>query len=247
MVSIAVAGGAGPGYFYAPVLALWAVAAVFAGAQTIRLRRRDVATWWLLDIWFRPMRPELMSVKDPTRAGWLPHLALLIFLMIFFVPTLSAQVNSIAYLTGQAPTVSFLPQSHSSQCAQGSTTNCWMSTTGILEDTGTRVVHAGALAIGQPISVRAPVWRWAISGLQLPDDRGAERFTLLGMLVDVMLASTLSGYVLRWLGRRVPGLPWRPRPVPEEDLVPLPVRARPANWSTRNTARKKLKKQHRKR
>ena len=38
-----------------------------------------------------------------------------------------------------------------------------------------------------------------------------------------------------------------PATSPEEDLVPLPVRARPANWSTRDTARKKLKKRHRKR
>lgn len=130
-----------------------------------------------LDIWFRPIRPEVTFVKDPTNAAGTGRLALLSFLMVGFVFTLSGQVNSIAYLTGQAPTVSFLPQSHSSQCAQGSTTNCWMSTTGILEDTGTRVVHAGTLAIGQPISVRAPLWRWDFSGLELLDDRGAEVYT----------------------------------------------------------------------
>ena len=65
MVAIAVAGGAGPGYFYAPVLALWAVAAAFAGAQTIRLRHRGVATVWFLDIWFRPIRPQLIPQYSP--------------------------------------------------------------------------------------------------------------------------------------------------------------------------------------
>ena len=73
MVAIAVAGGAGPGYFYAPVLALWAVAAAFAGAQTIRLRHRGVATVWFLDIWLRPIRPQLIPQESPRENSWAPY------------------------------------------------------------------------------------------------------------------------------------------------------------------------------
>jgi hypothetical protein len=247
MMTIAVAGGAGPDYFYGLVLALWAVAVAFAAAQTIRLRRRGVATVWFLDSWFRPIRPGLIADRDnPYRPFWLVRLILLIGLLCAFVFTLPNQVNSVAYLTGQAPTVSFLPQFQSRQCAKDNPASCTTQTTGILGDTGTRVVYPGALAIGRPVLVRPPLWRWP-SGQQLVTSGNAAWLTLLGMIIDVTLASIMSGYVVRWLGRRSPGLPWRPRPVPEEDLVPVPGDARPANWSTRNTARKKLEKQHRKR
>jgi len=247
LVSILVAWGRGPGYFYAPVLALSVVAAAFAGAQTIRLRRRGVATVWFLDVWFRPIRPELIPEDRPyVRPARLPRLVLLIVVTGIFVGSLSNQVNSVAYLTGQSPTVSFLPQFQSRQCEKKDPARCTTYTTGIREDTGTQVVRVGALAIGQPISVRAPLWRWPSPGQQLLTNSSAEGFIYLGMLIDVTLASILSGYVRRWL-RRSPGRPWRPRPVPEEDLVPLPGDALPANGSTRNTAREKLKKQRRRR
>jgi hypothetical protein len=77
-------------------------------------------------------------------------------------------------------------------------------------------------------------------------DGNADWLNLLGMFADVALVTT-SGYVLRRLGRRHPGLLWRSRPVPEEEPVTIPAAAQPANSSTRNTARKKLKRQRHKR
>jgi hypothetical protein len=44
MVAIAAARGTGPSYFYALMLALWAVASVFAAVQTIWIRRHDTST-----------------------------------------------------------------------------------------------------------------------------------------------------------------------------------------------------------
>ena len=109
-------------------------------------------------------------------------------------------------------------------------------------------MYPGSLTMGQPVQVRVPPVLAAAHRPELALRRGnAEGYTFLGMLIEVPLATILSGYVDRWLRRRGPGLPWRPRPVPEEDLGPLPGDARAANGSTRNTARKKLKKQRRKR
>jgi hypothetical protein len=251
MVAIAVPMGAGPGYFYAAVLALWAAAAAFAGAQTIRLRHRGVATLWFLDIWFRPIRPQLIPQDRPWEKfnGPLsqPRLWLLIVLLIGFAISLSDQVNAVAYLTGQVPTATFVPQSHFRQCQKKEPAGCTTYTMGIRLDTGDQVVYPGALTIGQPVQVRLPLSWLPPLDPNLPSASNAEGDTFFGMLIDVSIATILSGYVVRWLGRRSPGLPWRPRPVPEEDLEPVPGDARTANGSTRNTARKKLKKQHRKR
>jgi hypothetical protein len=158
-----------------------------------------------------------------------------------FVFSLSNQVNSVAYLTGQAPTATFLPQSQSRQCAKDDPASCTTYTTGILEGTGTQVVYVGALAIGRPIAVHAPSWRWPSSGQQLLTGGSADGLALLAMLIDVTLANMLSGYVLRWQARGRPGLPWGSRPVPEG---PVPLSA---SQSTRNTSRKKLERQRRKR
>ena len=251
MVAIAVPGGAGPGYFYAPVLALWAVAAAFAGAQTIRLRHRAVATVWFLDIWFRPIRPQLIPQYSPRERFigpmWQPRLWLLVLLLCGFVLSLSNQVNAVAYLTGQAPTASFVPQSHFRACLEKEPAKCTTYTTGIRLDTGDQVVYPGPLTINQPVQVRVPLSWLPSTDPNLLSAGNAEGYTFLGMLIEVPLTTILSGYVDRWLGRRSPGLPWRPRPVPEEDPGPLPGDARTANGSTRNTARKKLKKQRRKR
>jgi hypothetical protein len=251
MVAIAVAEGAGPSYFYAPVLALWAVAAAFAGAQTIRLRHRGVATVWFLDIWFRPIRPQLIPQETPWKRFigpmWKGSTWFLIMLLCGFGLSLSNQVNAVAYLTGQVPTATFVPQSQSRQCLKKDPAKCTMYTTGIRLDTGDQVVYPGPLTIGQPVQIRVPLSWLPPLDPNLLSDRDAEGYMYLGMLVDVPLTAMLSGYVDRWLGRRSPGLPWRPRPVPEEDLGPLPGDARKANGSTRNTARKKLKKQRRKR
>ena len=251
LVSILVAWGRGPGYFYAPVLALSVVAAAFAGAQTIRLRHRGVATVWFLDIWFRPIRPQLIPQDRPWEKFngpmWQPRTWLLILLLCGFALSLSNQVNAVAYLTGQVPTTSFVPQSHSRECLKKEPANCTTYTTGIRLDTGDQVVYPGSLTIDQPVQVRLPLSRLPFTDPNLLSAGNAEDYAFLGMLIDVPLATILSGYVDRWLGRRSPGLPWRPRPVPEEDLGPLPGDARTANGSTRNTARKKLKKQRRKR
>jgi hypothetical protein len=208
MVTIAVAGGAGPGYFYTPVLALWAVAVAFAGVQTIRLRRHEVVTAWFLDIWFRPIRPELIPEGKPSdkffRPAWPARLAATVLLLCAFVLTLPNQVNAVAYLTGQAPTASFVPQFHSRQCLKKDPGNCTTYTTGIRVDTGAQVVYPGALATGQPVQVRVPL-SWPPYGPDLLTAGSAEGYTFLGMLIDVTLTTFLTGFVVRWLGRRSPG------------------------------------------
>jgi hypothetical protein len=69
------------------------------------------------------------------------RLILLIGLLRAFVFTLPNQVNSVACLTGQAPTVSFLPQFQSRQCKKDAPANCTTQTKGILGGTGTRVAY----------------------------------------------------------------------------------------------------------
>ncbi|HUN30798.1 MAG TPA: hypothetical protein VMU95_02170 [Trebonia sp.] len=197
-----------------------------------------VTTVWLLDSWFRPIRPELIPAdRNPFRPLWPLRLGILLVLLCVFGLTLPNQVNAVAYLTGQAPTVTFIPQSHSRQCSQKEPANCSTSTSGVRLDTGGRVVYPGAIPVGQPTPLRA-----SLLGQQLLTDGSADQDLFVGMVVDVALASALAGYVVRWLGRGRP-LPWRPRPLPEEDPFP----ARPANGGTRNTARKKLQRQRRRR
>jgi hypothetical protein len=84
------------------------------------------------------------------------------------------------------------------------------------------------------------------AGQQLLNDGSAAWFTLIGMAADVAIVIT-SGSVLHKLGRWRPGLPWRSQPIPGEEPVTIPAHAQPANSSTRNTARKKLKRQRHKR
>jgi hypothetical protein len=152
MAAIAIAGGSGPGYFYALMLMLWAVASGFATAQTIRLRRRDVTTWWLLDAWFRPIRPELAASRGSRDESgrWALRWMFPIAVVGYFVYTLFAQVDAVAYLTGQLSPGVFIPQSHSVQCAPKNPTSCSATTAGILQGTGGNAGRLSWLARAWP-------------------------------------------------------------------------------------------------
>lgn len=171
-------------------LAVVALTAVIT--DTVRLRRREPSVR-ALATFGRPVRHRTRHVL-----GWV---ALSAFPLLT-VAILPDQVNALAYVAGAGSTATFVPQSYQKVCSRGVCTN-W--TNGVLRTSPpVSATWPNQVPLGQPFSVRRPVWNgWGSPDLMNAGaSAGAIAGTLFGDLGTVFLGIGLFRMVRRTLRRR---------------------------------------------
>jgi hypothetical protein len=118
---------------------------------------------------------------------------------VFILP---AEVNSWAYVVGAENQDTFNPVSYSQACGRR---GCITVTEGYLSNSGAHVIWGGQVPLGQPFSVRDPLWAWGTGrnlnlstgdGSAIPTIVGGlffDGFTLLLLCVLVVIVRDTSG------------------------------------------------------
>jgi hypothetical protein len=140
-------------------------------------------------------------------------LAAMTGIAVILLPT---QVNSWAYAFGAGHHDTFNPVSYSQACrgslGRSGGGGCHIVTDGYLSRTGADVTWGTQVPLGQPFSVRDPVWAWG-SGRNLTNGDGSAIPTIIaGLFFDGMALLLL--YVLIVIVRETSSSPGRPVPVP---------------------------------
>jgi hypothetical protein len=120
----------------------------------------------------------------------------------FAVFLLPAEVNSWAYVAGAENQDTFNPVSYGPACITFPRRGCHTVTEGYLSTSGADVTWGSLVPLGQPFSVRDPLWAWG-SGRNITSGDGAAIPTIVtGLFFDGMTLLLL--YVLVVMVRGTP-------------------------------------------
>jgi hypothetical protein len=112
--------------------------------------------------------------------SWVFAIVVLVAMTGITVFILPAEVNSWAYVVGAGNRDTFNPVSYSQACGRR---GCITVTEGYLSKSSADVTWGGQVPLGQPISVRDPVWAWAAGrNLTLMNGDGSAIPTIVGSL-----------------------------------------------------------------
>jgi hypothetical protein len=158
-----------------------------------------------------PARAHAYSYPPRHRLTWLYGWFMLLVLAGLAVPVLPGLVNGVAYVAGAESSSVFLPMSYGQECGRS---GCSPLTNGMLAD-GSGGTWPGQVPLGQPFTVREPVWNWGYGSGLMDGDGTAITDIVLGVVFDglaVLVLVHLVKLVSRWVRhRRAPaGLEWRP-------------------------------------
>jgi hypothetical protein len=149
------------------------------------------------------------------RASWVFAIVMLVAMTGITVFILPAEVNSWAYVVGAENQDTFNPVSYAQACGGGSRFGgCHTVTDGYLSKSGADVTWGSQVPLGQPFSVRDPLWAWG-SGRTLTngDSDGSVIPTIVaGLFFDGITLLLL--YVLVVVVRDTSGSPRRSQRMP---------------------------------
>ena len=156
------------------------------------------------------------------RGSWVFGIVMLAAMTGITVFILPAEVNSWAYVVGAENQDTFNPVSYSQACGGGSRFGgCHTVTDGYLSKSGADVTWGSQVPLGQPFSVRDPLWAWG-SGRTLTNgdsDGSAIPTIVAGLFFDGVTLLLL--YVLVVVVRDTSGSPGR------SHRMSVPARADP--------------------
>jgi hypothetical protein len=147
------------------------------------------------------------------RGSWVFVIVMLVAMTGITVFILPAEVNSWAYVVGAENKDTFNPVSYGQVCRSLSRGGgCSTVTEGYLSDSGAHVTWGSQVTLGQPFSVRDPLWAWG-SGRNLDTGDGSaiptiiaglffDGVTLLLLYVLVVIVRDTSSRRSHWQGRR---------------------------------------------
>jgi len=102
-------------------------------------------------------------------ASWLACIFVLVALTGITAYIRPAEVNSWAYVVGAENKDTFTPVSYS-HCPVVHNAGCHVVTEGYLSGTGANVNWGTQVPLGQPFSVREPLWAWGTGRTLISDD-----------------------------------------------------------------------------
>jgi hypothetical protein len=145
--------------------------------------------------------------------SWVFAIVMLVAMTGITVFILPAEVNSWAYVVGAENQDTFNPGSYSQACndmPRGG--GCHTVTEGYLSKTGANVTWGSQVPLGQPFSIRDPLWAWG-SGRNLTSSDGTAIETIIaGLFFDGITLLLL--YVVVVLVRHTSSRPSQRMPVP---------------------------------
>jgi hypothetical protein len=142
------------------LLALALVGLVVVIVDTSRIRRADAGVRVSAkgSVSHYPLYAHAYSYPPRHRSSWAFAIVVLVAMTGIAVFILPAEVNSWAYVVGAARQDTFHPVSYVQQdCGRR---GCRMVTEGYLSNSGADVIWGSQMPLGQPFSVRDPLWAW---------------------------------------------------------------------------------------
>jgi hypothetical protein len=124
---------------------------------------------------------------------------------------LPAEVNAWAYVVGAENQDTFTPVSYS-HCPVVYGRGCHVVTEGYLSRTGAQVSWGSLVPLGQPFTVRDPLWAWGTGRKLIDGDGSAIPDIVAGLFFDAV--ALLMVYVLAVIVRETSATPSEPVPAP---------------------------------
>ena len=201
-----------------PVLVLLALALaglVVVIADTARIHRADAAVRVSAkgSVSHYPLYAHVYRYPPRHRGSWVFVIVMLVAMTGITVFILPAEVNSWAYVVGAEHQDTFNPVSYGQVCRSVSRGGgCSTVTEGYLSASGAAVTWGSQVPLGQPFTVRDPLWAWG-SGRNLDTGDGSAIPTIIaGLFFDAVTLLLL--YALVVITRDAPSRRSQRMPVP---------------------------------
>jgi hypothetical protein len=205
--------GTGPGAAVGVVFVLLLTAAVIVGlvasvVDTVLLRRRyaGVRQQAGARTAHYPARAHASSYPPRHRFTWWYAWFVMAIVLGIGVAALPGMIDGVAYLAGAESTSTFTPTSYGQDCGRS---GCHTVTNGVLSN-GASATWNDEVPIGDPFSVRVPLWDWGFGSALMDGDPSAVVYVILGALFDgfsVLVLIHLVKLGRNWLRNRQRGWP----------------------------------------
>jgi hypothetical protein len=172
-----------------PVFALLAL--VLAGlvvviVDTSRIHRADAAVRVSAkgSVSHYPLYAHAHRYPPRHRGSWVFAIVMLVAMTGITVFILPAEVNSWAYVAGAENQDTFNPVSYGPACLAVPRRGCQTVTEGYLSKSGADVTWGSQVPLGQPFSVRDPLWAWGRGRNLISGDGSAIANIIAGLFFD---------------------------------------------------------------
>jgi hypothetical protein len=172
------------------LLALVLTGLVVVIVDTSRLHRADAAVRRRAkgSVSHHPVYAHAHRYPPRHRGSWVFVIVMLAAMTAFTVVLLPAEVNSWAYVTGAEHQDTFNPVSYGQTCNSGTGRSggftCQTVTEGYLSTSGEHVTWGSQVPLGQPFSVRDPLWDWGRGRTILSGASAAITNIIAGLFFD---------------------------------------------------------------
>jgi hypothetical protein len=156
-------------------------------ADTSRLHRADAAVRVKAkgSVSHHPLYAHAYRWPPRHPGSWVAIVFMLTAMTCITVYFLPQEVNSWAYALGAEHQDTFNPVSYS-HCIMGYARGCHVVTEGYLSRTGTEVSWGSQVPLGQPFSVRDPLWAWGTGRKLINSDGTAIPYIVAGLFFDAV-------------------------------------------------------------
>ena len=180
------------------LLALVLAGLVVVIVDTSRIHRADAAVRVSAkgNVSHYPLYAHAHRYPPRHRGSWVFAIFMLVAMTGITVFILPAEVNSWAYVAGEENQDTFNPASYGQACSGLPRGGCHTVTEGYLSISGADVTWGSQVPLGQPFSVRDPLWAWG-SGRNLTSGDGSAIPTIVtGLFFDGLTLLLLYALVV---------------------------------------------------
>ncbi|HUB37242.1 MAG TPA: hypothetical protein VMA72_00160 [Streptosporangiaceae bacterium] len=194
------------------VLALVVIGLVVVIVDTSRIHRADAAVRVSAkgSVSHHPVYAHAYRYPPRHPGSWVACIFMLVALTGITAYILPAEVNSWAYVVGAEHQDTFNPVSYSHCPVRPA--GCRIVTEGYLSGTGAQVNWDTQVPLGQPLSVRDPLWAWGTGRSLINGDGSAIPNIVAGLFFDGVALLLL--YVLAVIARETSPRRSQPMPAP---------------------------------
>jgi hypothetical protein len=198
------------------LLALVLAGLVVVIVDTSRIHRADAAVQVSAkgSVSHYPLYAHAHRYPPRHHGSWVFVIVMLVAMTGLAVFLLPAEVNSWAYVVGAANQDTFNPVSYGQACSGGvgHGVSCHVVTEGYLSRSGADVTWGSQVPLGQPFSVRDPLWAWGGGRTLTNGDGSAIQTIVTGLFFDGV--ALLLVYILVVIVRDTPSEQSQPVSVP---------------------------------
>jgi hypothetical protein len=196
------------------LLALVLVGLVVVADDTSRIHRADAAVRVGAkgSVSHYPLYAHAYRYPPRHHGSWVFAIFMLVTMTGITLAILPAEVNSWAYVVGAGKQDTFNPVSYGQACSGLHRGGCHLVTEGYLSKSGADVTWGSQMPLGQPFSVRDPLWAWGTGRSLTSGDGSAIANIVAGLFFDGVTLLLL--YTLVVIGRHTSSRRSQRMPVP---------------------------------